>query len=174
MGLSRMAMLKYGVSGLAPFLRGMTAVFATVFNELGTNHEDLVELAAGTGRATGRRRSRGLWPRRDRPGTGRSKAASPKGRELGGVLVAEVLDIKPHPNANKLRIVRVRAGLREESVVCGAPQTCHHRQSRVLGSARGAPARRAHPGCARNPGVVLAWMICSEIEMGLSEQAKGS
>ncbi|MGA9654163.1 MAG: hypothetical protein WBV96_09645, partial [Polyangia bacterium] len=35
-----------------------------------------------------------------------------KGRELTGVLVAEVLDIKPHPNANKLRIVRVRAGQR--------------------------------------------------------------
>src|SRR5512138_1436306 len=45
----------------------------------------------------------------------------PKGRELCGVLVAEVLAIRPHPKADKLRIVRVRAGQREEEVVCGAP-----------------------------------------------------
>jgi hypothetical protein len=59
------------------------------------------------------------------------------------VLVAEVLDIKPHPNANKLRGVR-------------GVQRATTRQSRVLGSARGAASRRAHPGCARDPGRVFA------------------
>src|SRR5512147_2801012 len=44
-----------------------------------------------------------------------------KGHDLGGVVVAEVLAMRPHPNADKLRIVSVRAGAREEDVVCGAP-----------------------------------------------------
>jgi len=45
-----------------------------------------------------------------------------KGRELSGVVVAEVLDIRPHPKADKLRIVRVRAGTREEDVC----RSLHH------------------------------------------------
>ena len=44
-----------------------------------------------------------------------------KGRELYGVVVAEVLGLRPHPKADRLRIVRVRAGGDEEEVVCGAP-----------------------------------------------------
>ena len=43
-----------------------------------------------------------------------------KGRELRGVVVAEVLAVRPHPGADKLRLVRVRAASREEEVVCGA------------------------------------------------------
>src|SRR4051812_27235421 len=46
-----------------------------------------------------------------------------RGRDLRGVLVAEVLGKRPHPNAEKLSIVRVRAQPEagEEEVVCGAP-----------------------------------------------------
>ncbi|EFK97470.1 phenylalanyl-tRNA synthetase subunit beta, partial [sediment metagenome] len=55
-----------------------------------------------------------------------------KGHELGGVVVAEVLAMRPHPNADKLRIVRVRAGAREEDVVCGAP-TFPRRATRCAG-----------------------------------------
>ena len=101
------------------------------------------------------------------------EGSEPKGRELGGVLVAEVLDIKPHPNANKLRIVRVRAGLREESVVCGAPNVPPP-GNRVCWAPPGARLPGGHTLDAREiRGVFSPGMICSEIEMGLSEQADG-
>ncbi len=96
-----------------------------------------------------------------------------KGRELAGVLVAEVLDIKPHPNANKLRIVRVRAGLREESVVCGAPNVPPP-GNRVCWAPPGARLPGGHTLDAREVrGVLSPGMICSELEMGLAEQADG-
>src|SRR6478735_911386 len=46
-----------------------------------------------------------------------------RGRDVRGVIVAEVLAKRPHPNAEKLSIVRVRAqkDAGEEEVVCGAP-----------------------------------------------------
>jgi len=37
-----------------------------------------------------------------------------------GVVVARVLEVKPHPNADKLRLVRVDRGDGEQEVVCGA------------------------------------------------------
>jgi phenylalanyl-tRNA synthetase beta chain len=96
-----------------------------------------------------------------------------KGRDLVGVLVAEVLDVGPHPNSNKLRIVRVRAGGREESVVCGAsnvPPPGH----RVCWAPPGARLPGGHTLDAREiRGVFSPGMICSEIEMGLAEQADG-
>ena len=45
----------------------------------------------------------------------------PKGRESGGGADRRGAGDRPHPNAEKLRLVRVRAGSREEEVVCGAP-----------------------------------------------------
>ena len=101
------------------------------------------------------------------------EGSEPKGRELAGVLVAEVLDIKPHPNANKLRIVRVRAGLREESVVCGAPNVPPP-GNRVCWAPPGARLPGGHTLDAREiRGVFSPGMICSEPEMGLAEQADG-
>ena len=96
-----------------------------------------------------------------------------KGRDLGGVLVAEVLDIKPHPNASKLRIVRVRAGGREESVVCGAPNVPPPGH-RVCWAPPGARLPGGHTLEAREiRGVFSPGMLCSEPEMGLGEQADG-
>ncbi len=97
----------------------------------------------------------------------------PKGRDLVGVVVAEVLDIKPHPNANKLRIVRVRAGTREESVVCGAPNVPPP-GNRVCWAPPGAklPGGMTLEG-REIRGVFSPGMLCSEVEMGLAEKADG-
>ncbi len=96
-----------------------------------------------------------------------------KGRDLAGVLVAEVLDVQPHPNANKLRIVRVRAGGREESVVCGAPNVPPP-GNRVCWAPPGARLPGGHTLDAREiRGVFSPGMICSEPEMGLGEQSDG-
>ena len=97
----------------------------------------------------------------------------PKGRELSGVVVAEVLGIRPHPKADKLRIVRVRAGSREEDVVCGAPnvpppgyRVCWAQPGARLPGGKTLEAREVR-------GVISPGMLCSEPEMGLGEQGDG-
>ena len=96
-----------------------------------------------------------------------------RGRELGGVVVAEVLARKPHPGSEKLSIVRVRAGGAEEDVVCGAPNV----------PAAGGRVAWAPPG-AHLPGgrtlerkdvrgVSSPGMLCSELELGLGEGGDG-
>jgi phenylalanyl-tRNA synthetase beta chain len=96
-----------------------------------------------------------------------------KGRELSGVVVAEVLGIRPHPKADKLRIVRVRAGAREEDVVCGAPnvpppgnRVCWAQPGAKLPGGRTLDAREVR-------GVMSPGMLCSEPEMGLGEEVDG-
>jgi phenylalanyl-tRNA synthetase beta chain len=99
-----------------------------------------------------------------------------KGRELSGVVVAEVLDIRPHPKADKLRIVRVRAGSRGQDVVdvvCGAPnvpppgnRVCWAQPGARLPGGKILEAREVR-------GVMSPGMLCSEPEMGLGEQGDG-
>jgi phenylalanyl-tRNA synthetase beta chain len=96
-----------------------------------------------------------------------------KGRELAGVLVAEVLGIRPHPNAEKLRLVRVRAGAREEEVVCGAPNVPPP-GNRVCWAAPGAKLPGGRTLDAREVrGVMSPGMLCSEPELGLGEGGDG-
>jgi phenylalanyl-tRNA synthetase beta chain len=96
-----------------------------------------------------------------------------KGRELSGVLIAEVLGIRPHPNAEKLRLVRVRAGAREEEVVCGAPNVPPP-GNRVCWAAPGARLPGGRTLDAREVrGVLSPGMLCSEPEMGLGEGGDG-
>ena len=96
-----------------------------------------------------------------------------KGRELQGVLIAEVLGIRPHPNAEKLRLVRVRAGNREEEVVCGAPNVPPP-GNRVCWAAPGARLPGGRTLDAREVrGVMSPGMLCSEPEMGLGEGSDG-
>lgn len=95
------------------------------------------------------------------------------GRELSGVVVAEVVATRPHPNADKLRIVRVRAGSREEDVVCGASNVPPH-GSRVCWAPPGATLPGGRTLQAREVrGVLSPGMLCSEPEMALGEDASG-
>src|SRR5450432_1974482 len=99
-----------------------------------------------------------------------------RGRDLGGVVVAEVLAKKPHPGSEKLSIVRVRAqrGAPEEDVVCGAPNV-----PAVGGLVAWAPPGARLPGgltLARKEvrGVSSPGMLCSETELGVgAERAAG-
>src|SRR4051794_28851411 len=96
-----------------------------------------------------------------------------RGRELGGVGIAEVLAVRPHPNAEKLRLVRVRAGSREEEVVCGAPNVPPP-GNRVCWAAPGARLPGGKPIEPREiRGVLSPGMLCSEPEMGLGERGDG-
>jgi phenylalanyl-tRNA synthetase beta chain len=93
-----------------------------------------------------------------------------KGRELAGIVVAEVLGMRPHPGADKLRLVRVRAGAREEEVVCGAPNV-PPAGNRVAWATPGARLPGGRVLEAREVrGVMSPGMLCSEVELGLVEK----
>jgi phenylalanyl-tRNA synthetase beta chain len=91
-----------------------------------------------------------------------------RGTEIGGVLVAEVVAVRPHPGADKLRLVRVRAGNREEEVVCGAPNVPPpgHRVAWAPPGARLPGGKILEAREVR--GVVSPGMLCSEPELGLA------
>src|SRR5215210_3367609 len=40
---------------------------------------------------------------------------------LKGLLIGEVLDVQQHPNADKLKLTKVKAGSELLQIVCGAP-----------------------------------------------------
>jgi phenylalanyl-tRNA synthetase beta chain len=95
------------------------------------------------------------------------------GGQFSGVVVAEVREKTPHPKADKLTLVKVWDGAGLHDVVCGAPNV----------PAPGGKVLWARPG-ARLPGgleigakelrgVRSAGMICSEAELGLSEDHSG-
>ena len=95
-----------------------------------------------------------------------------EGDGLDGILVAEVLAVEKHPDADKLSLCRIRAGEGEHTVVCGAPNV-------VAGmrSAWAAPGATLPGGTkirrARIRGVESAGMLCSRAELALGEEADG-
>jgi phenylalanyl-tRNA synthetase beta chain len=96
-----------------------------------------------------------------------------RGQGVQGVIVAEVLAVRPHPSADKLRLVRIRAGQREEEVVCGAANVPDP-GGRVVWAPPGArlPGDRVLEARPVR-GVMSPGMLCSEVELGLSEQGDG-
>ncbi|MDQ1302621.1 MAG: phenylalanyl-tRNA synthetase beta chain, partial [Pseudomonadota bacterium] len=48
------------------------------------------------------------------------ESLEPAAPPLPGVIVARVLEVKPHPNADRLRVCRVDAGGAPLQIVCGA------------------------------------------------------
>ena len=83
-----------------------------------------------------------------------------------GLVVAEVLSVDPHPNADRLQVCRVADGAGERIVVCGAPNVAAG-QRVVLAT----PGVRMPGGMkveiARIRGERSEGMICSERELGL-------
>lgn len=99
-----------------------------------------------------------------------SVAAAPP---FSSVVVAQVLDVARHPDADKLTVCRVDAGTGAElTIVCGAPNVAAG--IRVPCALVGAEL----PGGfaikeAKMRGVVSQGMLCSARELGLSEDHEG-
>ena len=95
------------------------------------------------------------------------------GAELEGVVVGSVGSIKPHPNADKLVLCQVDVGETEDlQIVCGAPNV---REGMLAPAATigatlpiGLTIKRA-----KLRGETSYGMLCSEKELGLSEDAAG-
>lgn len=92
--------------------------------------------------------------------------------DFRGVVTAEVVEVEPHPNADKVRLCKVTTGGEPVEVVCGA-----------WNFEAGAVVPLAEPGAvlaggfeigARQiRGVTSHGMICSEQELGLGDDAAG-
>ena len=100
--------------------------------------------------------------------------------EIGGswddVFVGSVIDVAPHPNADRLRLATVDAGRGPQTVVCGAPNVAAGQKIAFAGlehiSLTVTPASRR---CSRPTQFAgdLAGMVCSERELGLSDEHEG-
>jgi phenylalanyl-tRNA synthetase beta chain len=95
------------------------------------------------------------------------------GKKLAPFTIARVLEAKPHPNADRLRVCRVDTGKGVVAVVCGAPNA----KSGMIGVF--APIGTHIPGTGitleAKPvrGVVSAGMLVSERELELSDNHEG-
>lgn len=91
---------------------------------------------------------------------------------LGRVVTAEVLSVSPHPNADKLRLAEVAFGAEKTTVVCGAPNL-----SPGMFAALALPgaelAEGMKVGKAKIRGVESIGMLCSERELGISDDHSG-
>ena len=92
--------------------------------------------------------------------------------------VGEVLEVRPHPNADSLQLCRVNPGDNTEmEVVCGAPNVAAGQK--ICFARVGADLFNTHSGrheilkAARIRGVVSEGMICSELELGLGAGHEG-
>jgi len=100
------------------------------------------------------------------------EAVEALGAGLDGVLVGEIESAEPHPNADKLRVCRVRAGGEALTIVCGAPNARAGLKAplAVVGARLpgGIEIRRA-----ALRGVESQGMLCSGRELGLDSDADG-
>ncbi|MDA0681517.1 MAG: phenylalanine--tRNA ligase subunit beta [Proteobacteria bacterium] len=95
------------------------------------------------------------------------------GAGLEGVVVAEVLSVKKHPDADRLRVCQVSTGKGDSvEVVCGAPNVVKGMKSPFapVGTTlpNGVKLRRS-----KIRGVVSNGMLCSAIEIGLGDESDG-
>ena len=104
-------------------------------------------------------------------------AHGPVAATFSGVIVAQVVDVQPHPDADKLRVCTVDDGTQRLQVVCGAPNVRAGLKvpyatigAELPGADEGKPFRIKK---AKLRGVESFGMLCSAAELGLSEAADG-
>ena len=99
------------------------------------------------------------------------------GGDWDGVVVGRVLEVRPHPDADRLRLVTVDKGGEAQTVVCGAPNVAAGQD--IAFASEGAMLTDPRTGSPRKlkksriRGVVSGGMVCSEAELGLSVEHEG-
>ncbi len=95
------------------------------------------------------------------------------GAELEGVIVGSVTSIRPHPNADKLVLCQVdTGGTYELQIVCGAPNVREGMLAPVATIGTTLPVGLTIKR-AKLRGETSQGMLCSEKELGLSDDAAG-
>ncbi len=89
-----------------------------------------------------------------------------------GVVVGRVVEVNPHPDADKLKVCMVDSGKGKLQIVCGAPTV--RMNMRVPLALIGAVLPNGQKiNQTKLRGVESRGMLCSALELGLSEDASG-
>ncbi|MBN2186710.1 MAG: phenylalanine--tRNA ligase subunit beta [Dehalococcoidia bacterium] len=105
------------------------------------------------------------------------KAIQTVGSEWNNMVVGEVVELNPHPNADRLKLATVNLGTQQLTVICGAPNIGIGQK--VPFAPVGAHLIDGHTGetvvlkPARIRGIVSEGMVCSEKELGISDRHEG-
>lgn len=87
------------------------------------------------------------------------------------IVIGEVLEVMPHPNADKLRIATVTDGINNYQVVCGAPNC--RKGMKTAFAPIGANVKDFKIKKSKIRGVESHGMLCSGKELEISEEAEG-
>ncbi len=105
------------------------------------------------------------------------KAVEVIGAHWENVAIGQITAVNPHPNADRLRLATVDTGNGEQTVVCGAPNIAVGQK--IVFASVGAELKDGHTGQtirlkpAKIRGVESKGMICSEMELGISQNHEG-
>ena len=91
---------------------------------------------------------------------------------LEGVVVGEVVEVSPHPRAQRLRVCKVRADGETLEVVCGAPNVVPGIKAPLALAGARLPAGM-EVQAAEILGVISQGMLCSQAELELGDDASG-
>ncbi len=99
-------------------------------------------------------------------------SVEPAAADFNGVVVAEITEVAPHPDADKLRVCKVDTGKESVQIVCGAPN------ARVGLKAACAMVGATLPGDfkikkAKLRGVESSGMLCGADEIGFESKIDG-
>ncbi|MFC2033995.1 phenylalanine--tRNA ligase subunit beta [Chloroflexota bacterium] len=106
-----------------------------------------------------------------------AKSVEVIGENWDNVIVGQLLEVNPHPNADRLRLTTVDLGSEQETVVCGAPNL--NVGDKIAFARVGAQLFDGYSGqlavlkSAKIRGVVSSGMVCSEKELGISDRHEG-
>src|SRR5271156_5895164 len=95
------------------------------------------------------------------------------GRKYDGFVVASVIETKPHPNADRLKVCIVEAGQGPVQVVCGAPNARTGMKGVFSPGGAYIPGKKMTLARGVTRGVVSTGMLCSAAELELSDDHEG-
>ncbi len=100
------------------------------------------------------------------------------GSKLEGVVVGEVLEVKEHPNADRLLLCHVDTGKEKVQIICGADNVAEGQKVPVatVGTTLPVKTDNGEPFTIRKAnlrGEESSGMICSEAELGFSDDHSG-
>ena len=99
------------------------------------------------------------------------EGVSPVATEFSKVVIGDILEVEPHPDADKLVVCKVSSGDETHQVVCGAPNA--RAGIKVPLALVGAKLDNQKLKKTKLRGVESFGMLCSERELGISESHEG-